>query len=508
MIKSYRIFCLALIVLMMTVSSSWAGLTWINAGGASNNAANISLEALGTARNITLLGTGAPAGPAAVCTQTAVAYVIGQNLTSGNLVRITLQGAAFTGAIVRVAAFNQTPGSIVIAEAAPTPGSTTFNFQLAIPAGNNVTAGGNNAIWLTSASAANIGILAADADDLMLQFPATASAATATATIDIITSGGLAVDNASSGNLANLIREFVPVITTRLLTIDYLVTPFNGTLFTNASSGAPNNDIATNAATNFGFNITYAAAPGAMQYSIGGAGANAGLTTAAVVNFDSTNTWTGVNRVYLGGGSCALAANVSNVVNSPSGAIALNLATSAWNQTAAANYAPYLCIQVDRTTNLVSRNITGSVTINVAGAGANPQAATSGTFQSWTPNGYQAFMPHMRYGDTTKTFMRLVNTDTRSAGVLATIILPDGTTIRNANIGVTSIPAGQTVTLSAQKIATLNSLTVDNFSLQVAVLVSNNSIFANGYFNLNAGGVWTTRDATVYDSGKQAYGLK
>jgi len=500
--KVFKIGFLVGLLTVFMVGGAFAGTARVNNVGA-GNLATIAVETLGAARNFTYTGVGAPTNVSN--TNAALTYTITQNLTSGNLIRVVLAGAAFDGSTINVGAFNSGTANegVAIATGTPPAGSTTFNFQINLPVTVAVTAGGNNYVWFTNG--AIIPVVAAAAANVPFQFPTTTGAGSGTATIDIITSGGIAVDAASTVTIANIAQQSTPSITTRAMVIDYLVTPFNGTLFTTASTGATAVNVATN--VGIGFNIAW----GGSNYTIGAAGQNAGLTSSAVVTFDAATDWTGVSRVWLGAGSTALAANISNVVTSPTGAAALNWSTASYNQTVVADVPAFLAIEVDGSTNLQSRTVKGKIDITVAGTGAQSPASVSGNFQTWTPNGYQAYVPHMRYDPSNSlTFVRLVNNSTTlAADLIGTIRQADGTVINNADLVSNTIPAGQTVTLSASAIGAANGLgTSANFALQITGLCSADQLYANGYFNYNSGGVWTTRDISIYDSQKTAAVVK
>jgi len=492
--KIFTVMALSIFLTIFAGGPVFAGVTWVNNGGA-NAAFNVSSETLGAARNLTITGA-VPVMPVNN-TDSAVSYVISTNLTSGYVVNVNLTNCAFTGNPVFLCGFNQNGNQIDLTQGTPAAGSTSHSF-VAAPAGANIVPAGN-VVWLANTSIAT----GTNCGQLTLQ--KTADTSPGQVRIDM-TYFGSTVDAASTATAFTPTRERTPVITTRNMTIDYLSAPFNGTLFTAGSSGGVT---ARNVAGNAGlaFNIGYTAT----DYHLGAvAGAlNAGLTSSAVVNFDSSSDWTGVNRVWLGTNSTAAANNLSNIVSNPSGAVALNWATSAYNQTVALDKGCMLYVEVDGATQLPARTLQGNLTVNVAGTGANPLAPATGIFQIWGTNGYQAYVPHVRYGETTRTFIRLVNNSANAMNLMGNIITGDGTTIIGADLGVTSIGAGQTITLNGQTVGELNGLgATNNYALSLYGAGTAEAIFTNAYFNLLAGGVWTTRDVTVYDSAKNGYGLK
>ncbi|MFO0751885.1 MAG: hypothetical protein U0411_00985 [Thermodesulfovibrionales bacterium] len=92
MSKYLKVFLLAMLAIAMIAGTAFAGTTSVNhlAAGANYTAA---LEAMGAARNITIVGSNTSN---VLASSKPVAYTLGQNLTSGNLVAVSLSGAAFT----------------------------------------------------------------------------------------------------------------------------------------------------------------------------------------------------------------------------------------------------------------------------------------------------------------------------------------------------------------------------------------------------------------------------
>lgn len=499
--RSAKVVLLGIFLLTFMAGSVLAGTTRVNQGGA-NNVAVLALETMNTPRNFQIQSTFGPRinTPG----QGAVEYVYTQNLTSGNLVRVTLSGAAFTGQPVYVGGFNSGAAGAAnntahrLSTATPTAGATTQNFQLEIPVNVLISAGGNNALFLTNdatltVAATDLSVAGLIASNMAFQFPVTASASTPSITIDIVTSGGQPLDATSSATIAQVTPERTVSLFTNNLLIDYVNTPFNGNMFTTGSSGMAARNVATNAAVAFNINNI------ANNYSVGRAGQNAGLSSNAVVNFDSTNNWQGVSRMWIGGASCGVAANVSNTATSPVGAVALNITAAAFNQAAVATVTPFICIEVAGNTELQSRNITGNVLVNTVGGQNMPTTTT--VFQTWLPNGFQAFVPHMRYSDTTRGFIRLVNNGARDAVLTGIIRLANGTVIPSIAMG--SILAGQTINVSAQTLGEDQGLgTAADYALQVTGTVAPDSIYADAFFNLLSSGVWTTRQNTLYETAK------
>ncbi len=494
--KGIRVLMIGMLIAVFMAGSAWAGTTRANFGAA-NTAATVSLEAVAAgARNVTMNQAGAPA--AGQSNNSALSYEITQNIQSGNFVRVTFTNAAFqTAQRYSIRAFNAGPGAALHTLANATPGAvSTYNFQLQFtdpqrPAGH---------IFLTQDGGAD--------GAYNIQLPM-GSAGAVTATIDVISAGNIGVDPASTATVANINQEFTPSINARQLWIDYINDPFDGTLFTADSSGNMRN-VAANFAgdpgdDNQGFSITKA------DLNFGasaGTTDNYGLTSRAVVNVDAE--WQGVNRIWVGNNlGCDAANNASDVVDNPSGAVALTIIAGAggFNGTGGAadnNFA--LCVRVNGTDELQSRSIDGNVSVTIGGNVSSSVAR--GTFQNWDPNGFQAFVPHMRYSPTTRTFVRIVNNGARDADLRGTIRNPDGTTVADVDFG--TLAAGETMNINAQDLGIANGLdaTAANYAIQMSGNVTPNVMYVNAFMNLQVGGQWSTRDVTVYTSNVRATPLK
>lgn len=487
---------------------AWAGTAHVN-HGALNTAVQIATETLSTSRNCAINTNAVPTG---ANYRGGLIYIPTQNLTSGNLVRVTLTNASFMPGTVYVLGFNAgnagNVGASRIGQAIiPAGGANNVYFQLNIAANFSIQAGGTNYILFTNeASTTDINAAGtnAGAGALNMTFTTGATSGSATAAIDIATSGGIVVDASGTAAIAQVGRERTPSLTTNNVAIDYVNSPFDGKLFSAASSAVVARNMATNNA--IGFNVAYAA----KDVGIALGANNAGLTSNIVVNFDSSNEWQGVTRMWIGGtgADCLIGNNVSNVVSSPSGAVALNVSSTAaagYNQALAANFGPRICIETAGNVELKPRSISGNVAINVVGGTTFP--ALAGVFQNWFPNGFTAYIPQMRYGETTRGFIRLVNNGTRDAQMKASILKSDGTVINDIDLGTIAI--GQIVNLSAQTIGLAQGLGAEaNYAMQITASTSPDAIYANAFFNLLSGGVWTTRDNTLYENWKNFIGNK
>lgn len=416
--KYFKFLLLAMVVVGMMAGTAFAGTTTVNAGAAGANFL-ASLETTGAARNVTV--TGAVAAGNTVATA-AIAYTTGQPLVAGNLLTITFANAGFTGDALNICSMIAA-GDAGVANATPTAGATSANFQL------SGAVGAGNSVYLTS------GGCGAAAINVPVQIAATTSATTATVKVDAITSGSVSIDTSTADLLATIQPEYTVANTSSNHTIDYLGTPGDGTKV--ISVGAANVTVDSNAAGSANVaSITRTA----NNYTCNSAGANAGLTVAAVLSLTDSADWQGVSRVYLmpNATACAIAANV--VANTaPSGTVALTIPTtgaSNFNGTATSSYN--LCVEVDGTTSLQTRTLQASVDVGVTGTGANdPGAAAADDAQVWGLNAYQALIPWMVTTSSVPTYCLINNADaSRTASVLVDVISSEGGIIvENLNMG-------------------------------------------------------------------------
>ncbi|RJQ72936.1 MAG: hypothetical protein C4519_18345 [Desulfobacteraceae bacterium] len=438
-----------------------------SAGTLAINAQDVALEALGTERDVPL---GAP---------NEVAYTLGQNLTSSNLVRVTWgSGLAFAAGTYLICATDGA-NEVAIGEASLTANDTSQDFQIDITGVNAANVAAGEDIYLAGNNCFDAGNVA---EARVLS--ASASEGEKTLEMAVLTSGGLEIDSADATAAANVTEEFGATVTTLDSTIDYLGGASNdGTLFETTNTVA-NNGIALVLNT------------GTVDYSAVG---DAGLTVSALINFSSDTNWTGVDTVWAttdAANACSTSAanNQSNVVTDPSGEEILTLTAAAFNGTGNNNVR--ICMEVDGETALASRTIAGSYDIEVSTGGVDPTAVNA-TWQEWAPNGWQGRVPHMRYGATNRTFVRIVNGGTTPGQVFVDVTEPDGDTLTRASLG--TLGAGETATYSASDIATSVGTSNTDFDALFTVTADPDSIYANSFMNLQSGGVWTTRDNTLYE---------
>lgn len=430
MSKYLKVSLLAMLAIAMIAGTAFAGTTSVNNGAAGANF-QAALEAMGAARNVTITSTGAPA-TALAASSAPVAYVMGQNLTTGNLIRMTLSGAAFRGSsTIYVCATNGTSAE-AIASATPAANSSSQSFQIGT-IGATINAAGGNYIWFTGSSDCS----GATANTFPVQLSSRSSTGTATVSVDIITSGGITVDDSSTATLANFKTEYsVALSSADTVTIDYLGTPGNGTRFIEDAPGG--NTIAAPTPNK----ITITRDNTLNLQTNNPAAVNAGVAANATVSFQDSASWAGINRVILMAaneigtdpGACSNA-SPSVASNSPSGTVSVAIPSARW--AGATNLALTTCFQVTGSTNLATRTISGTYDINFGTGGVDTITAPSySTFQTWSLNGYQAIVPWLTLSSTVPTYCLVNNSNSASATMFMDVVTSDAAqTTTNVSLG-------------------------------------------------------------------------
>jgi len=426
-----------------------------------DNTQTVALESLGTDRQVRLNGNGITG------TSSGVIFTLDQSLTFGNKIHLNWgDGLAFANhAFYSVCA--QINGSDA-AIAWGTPGNATaymFNLFEAVEAGNT--------IWLAPESCD-------DAPPVRV-LSSGAGVGNKTLTVAAYTAGGVTLESPSTAAAINVTQEFTGTVTTRNLVIAYLGdSSADGTLFT-----ADSTNITDTAYNGTALNLT----PAALDFDTA---TDADLAVNAVINFSVDTNWQGVSRLWLSDAGDCEGGTRSTVVVSPSGAQSLTVPV--WDGTASSDVA--ICIEVDGTIPLEARAITGQYDIQVGSGGLDPEEVNV-IWQQWTTNGWQGLVPHMRYGSTMRTFVRILNRNSTSGGVFVDVTEPDGTVLERVDLG--PIAARASNTYSASEIASLAGTSSPEYEALFTVGADPSKIYATAFFNLNSGGGWTTRDVTLYE---------
>jgi len=488
--KSVNQVLFAGLIVLMMVGMSFAGTSTVNHGAATNPFA-IAVETLGSARNVVVVGLQA-AGQNMAAANMPISYTLTQDMTTQNLLQVTLTNAAFNGNTVYMCAPSaaNAANTVRIGTGTPAANVTTFNFQSAA----NVASG--SYVFLTDyACPVAETLVVAGAQNMSLRVPSGVSVGNGTIEMRTVTAGNIPVDPTSTATAVNIAREFTTTLTTRNMVIDYLNANANGTSDgTKFDQGASSNVTVTRGGIAGAANTFVIAKSATINYTtVAAAPAGAGLVTGFTVGTAADTVWTGAVNTYLADAAICAAANImGTAVTTPTGAVNL---THAYGGLLAGNYD--LCINVNGTTELLPRTITGTHQVTVTGVGANPLAAASGSFQVWTTNGFQAFVPHMRWSTDgqTRTFVRFVNRAARTA--VAQVAIQRSGIATPVVADLASIPANGIVTYNAQTIATDNGITDDNYAALFTIKTARNNIYGEAFFNLAGYG---TRGAALYEN--------
>lgn len=434
--KRTKVFLGAFLILCFMAAPVFAGTTYFNHSGGNYT---IAYEALGQARTITAAGS-AGAGNFSGTDGAPIVFLLGQNLTSASLLNIQLGGGmTFAAGTYNVCALNAATGgvsssnSISIGTAPIAAGVSNQNFVLNVAtSGAGITAG--NWLYLTSQSCANT------SSNVSLVVPAASSAGKkdVTGMIKIVSEP---VDTSTAANYGVwVVNEFASTLSANdLFKIDYLASPYNGTLFDLSNVGTSTTVRNNLVGTNGKLGVTNATAP--PNFRTGATDAvNGSVTLSQFVTLSDSANWVGVSKVYMvsspnaygTAGNC-FATTGSNVVannTAPAGNITLAAAgNSAFNGAVILSSNAAICVQVTGNTVLPSRVISGGYSYNATSGGQAPAGESGKTFQAWIPNGYQAFQPYMYVGvsDTDDVFVRLYNNSSRAAYVFVDVYPNDGT---------------------------------------------------------------------------------
>lgn len=456
MSKSFKFLGLIVLLVGLMTGSAFAGSSFVN-HVAANTPITVSLEAMGAARNVTLIGP-ATNGP--------ILYQTSQSITSGNFLSVSLTGGAFSGDTVRVCKTDVEAAGNNIGLATPAGGATSYNFQLT-SANNSVPAASN--IYLTTDGACNT---LGGASNMIVQISTSASASTPSLTMSIVSAGSLPIDASSTATLATIRSEYAATITAANHTIDYLGTVGNGTLLLpgTVAWAASNGTAAGNLLVNIvrtANNFT----------TVGGAAnaTNAGLTAAALVGLTDSALWQGVSKVFLvnqgaWNGTCTDNAGGNFVgTGSLNGTLSLAMGGAFNGGTISAGSANMvLCVVANGTTALNTRTITGSLDINVTGTGANdPAAPALVNADVWTVNAFQAMIPWAVNASTIPTYCHIANASTsQTATVILDVLSSEGgVTLSNASLGTIAPVTSKLMTITANSVSLAGGAVTDLTSL-------------------------------------------
>jgi len=451
MSKYFIFVLLSLLAFVLFAAPAFAGTTVVNhiTAGANYTAA---LEVMGAARNVSL-NFGAVNAQAATV---PVGYTLGQALSTGNLIQVTLTGAAFQNTNYAICAGNAAGSSATsnapIATLTSSGNATTQNFQIGALNGNNGVSAGN-VIWLTNDTTCNSGVAA---PNFPVMLTTQSGTGTATIAIGIVTAGGITVDSTSTKTLATFAKEYAATLSTAdTITIDYLGTPGNGTQLAafggdgnKTTAGSANKlvvvqtpqDLDAQNALPFPGSVTVAMAMNAtltVSDQLGFAGINAVYITAS-----------NVATVAVNSPACtpAAAANLASnaTVAASGGNITLTVPAATW--VGGGNLGVGVCLSTNGTV-LQTRTINGTYQVAVPTGGVQTiPASTSAAWQNWGLNGYQALLPWLTQTGTfgvnnsAPTYC-LVNNAASSTGTMFLDVLSTDNSTSVMGLTIGTIPA-------------------------------------------------------------------
>lgn len=442
--KNFRISILAMLVLCMTAGLAFAGSTRVNYGSAPATNAVISLETLGIARNIIIYGGGATINNVATAANLpALVFKLGANLSTSNLLQLTLSGGAqFTGDPINFCAINGVTGTAVqVAAGSPLSGDTVLTTSVSQVTANTLS---GDYLWATyNACATNNG-------DFPLKLAAGTAGTSAKANITMQSSGGVILDNSTAVTVATVIREFNVVNASTSHTIDFLAAGATGNLLISGGTTqiTADSQLATPGVNVIGF--THEAT------ATNNVAANTNTATAISGNIiltDSSQSWAGVNRVWLvpAGNTCLNGTLVAGT-NSPSGTIALSMPAANFSATVYPLLLN-LCVQGNGQ-SLGTRTIQAEANVKATISGTDYATGITGSLSSaqvWGINGYQAYIPWSQAADAAATICLINNANTSgsSASVLIEAVSGEGgTTIASTNIGSVALKTSKVLLLN------------------------------------------------------------
>lgn len=506
--KQVKVFFLGALLVSFLAMPVFAAPLQVNHGAV--NAAYINAyETLGTSRSVNInLGT-ATTGTGVSINTVSVGFTLSQNITTAALLNLQLSGGlGFQAVPYNVCAPNTTgattnvvEGSAIVGTATPTLNATTLSVlvspNITTPAAANMTAG--NTIFITSNPCSG------GANNSIFPVNILANSAVGFGTVTgNITISGTAIDTPAARNMVQIASEFVPAFTANdIVRIDYLHSPFNGTTLDTTLGNAASNVIAVGL-NKPGVALSATPAIGTFHFRTNAAGVsiqsaanNAGLSVNQILTIGDSNNWVGINKVYTTNGNGCLAGNtVTANVTTLSGNIALapNAVGGAFNGSAANNAT--LCIQADGTTTLARRQFVGNYSFLMLSGGIAPTGATGVVFQTWVPNGYQAFNPYMYVGASTtvdNVFNRFYNNDTRTAKVYVEVFPADGTASQNFQLA--DIAPNSAGLYWASDIGGLAGLAVGtSYAAQFTITAAPDKVNGVSYFKRTTG----DRQLTLY----------
>lgn len=444
MIRHLKILLFGMVVIGLMAGTAFAGTTKVN--HAANNAAfTASLEAMGAARNVVLVG--AANGP--------INYLVTQVINGGNFLTVAFTGAAFSGNQVRVCKVDAAAAGNQIGVGTPASGATSYNFQIAASnAAGAVPAG--ESVYITNEAACNA---TGAGSNLIVQLSTTASATSPSATLGFVSAGNLAVDAGSSAQVAAIGSEWTATTGSANNTVDYLGTPGDGTKFVGNLLYAAAGNVQGAA------NITQTL----KNYGAANAG-GAALTARAVVKLTDTASWQGLSKVFLSNlnaaANCANDAAASNLVGTGtlSGTLSLSVPAAAFNGVTDGGANLMVCLTAGGTASLTApRTIQAAIDIDITGTGANdPAIGSYATIDTWDVNAYQGSPVWLVNSSAVPTYCLINNMDTvKTATALIDVTSSEGAVVLSGSLGTIAPKTSNMATFTANSASLTGGTAVD-----------------------------------------------
>jgi len=421
--KQIKLMAVALLLVVLVSMPAFAASTMLTSPSA------MAYEILGGTRSFNVVSA---------TVQKPIPIVLGNGLVNGDTVNLSLSGGAvFTGGYNLCAANGDAAAALNDSSMSTQlgTGSLVTNTTLAIPITytSGAAIGSGERIWITSASCGAIGTTVLGAANFQVVASSSVGYASMNGTATALAGGLRTVINAA--NVLSIVRQVGTTLNTAaLIGIDYLSGAANGSGF--VASGFSSNVVA-------GSN-SLMVANAAPTYGLASVGAS--FNQLLTLTDSHGGDWSGITRVYavtnvngeaLCSGTAVANATIASgniTLQIPNATNAMGLASNALGTT--------LCVNVAAGNVIPSRNIYGAYSYVVsAGSLLNvpPGAGSSSiAWQSWTPNGYQAFNPYMYVGtsqDTMDVFCRFYNSSPRTATAFVDVYPADGTAYTRHDLG-------------------------------------------------------------------------
>ena len=458
--KQIKLMAVALLLVVLVAMPVFAGQ--VVTGGTT-----VAYEVLGSARNISLTGT------------RPVGLTLGNTLQTGTVLTMNLSnGALFTPSKTYYLCANNTtqvsPTDVIrIADGAAAATNTVLPLAVNVASGANVAVG--QAIWLTSNSTCDY---AAGSFNFVIATGASVGPTALSGNV-ILPGTSILMDSFAANNVAVISRQYTTnLIAGQIVAIDFIAGAANGSTL-----------VADLVSTNvIGGSHSLNVISGTPTYSVPFFG---GSFNQVLTLTDSHGDWAGLSAVFVVNGTACTGAAAANINVPASGTITLHYPNAA-NLATGSNTT--LCINVAGNVTLPSRTISASYAYEAVSTTSSsalnlPASGGSSVWQTWTPNGYQAFNPYMYVGTNQANmdvFCRFYNSSSRSAQVFVDVYPADGSAA--ARYTLASIPSNTAGTYWGSAIGALAGLAPDtSYAALFTITATPNQVNGVSFFKRSTG---------------------